>query len=196
MNLHQLKKLNHHITPWLKPLQWTRSFPWGKIPYLEGPKRVIQRTRSKSKKGDIAAGKTAQWVKVLATKSDDSNFISQTYTGVRITPTNCHLTSMSAWQVCASLQIHCSTDDVLSSFITFFTVCGSHLTFKSVLFGHCPKWTLWIHSPQKGYTKGEDKWEHALDLWTEWWAWGLIKRLLSGRWYRSFSFYFSRKKWT
>lgn len=38
-----------------------------------------------------------------------------------------------------SLWIHCAVDDVFSISITFFIVCSSHLTFKSVLFGHSPE---------------------------------------------------------
>lgn len=38
-----------------------------------------------------------------------------------------------------SLRIHCAVDDVFSVSITFFIVCGSHFTFKSMLFGHGPE---------------------------------------------------------
>lgn len=55
--------------------------------------------------GVLRAGKMAQWVKVLVSKSDDLNFIPQTLTVERITPTSCHLTSVSAWQARAHAYI-------------------------------------------------------------------------------------------
>lgn len=55
--------------------------------------------------GVLRAGKMAQWVKVLVPKSDELDLIPQTLIVERSTPTSCHLTSVSAWQVCAHTYI-------------------------------------------------------------------------------------------
>lgn len=53
----------------------------------------------------LRAGKMVHWVKVLVPKSDDLNSIPRTLRVERITPTSCHLISVSAWQVRAHTYI-------------------------------------------------------------------------------------------
>lgn len=145
MNLHQLKNLKHRITPWLNPLQWTRSFLAVKFHYLWSPEEVIQRNSSKSNgwgpqgRQDGTVGKSVSpqvwWLEFHPPNphgGENHSYKLSSDLCERMDGACTHITS-------CSLRILCAADYVLSISITFFIVCGSHLTLKSVLFGHFPE---------------------------------------------------------